>query len=142
MKNIIVIFDLDFTLVNARNRVPRQTHHALRSGKSVCQYGIISHNVMAHWIAAATQLDQYTGHIFCGLKQERNELFEQCLNSFDIHSETKVYYIDDREDHLHLVQQYFPSIHIYHCRDMYKMHRYLHDIIREHMCAKMDIQEF
>lgn len=62
---VVIIFDLDDTLVNCKMKVPRQTYHMLnRFIKLNYKIAIISYNPLINLIIVSCQLDKYTNTFF------------------------------------------------------------------------------
>jgi hypothetical protein len=128
----IIIFDLDDTLVNCKMKIPRQTYHMLNKFKKLNYIiGIITYNVMVGVIAKETNLYQYTRHIFYK-DTDRDILFENCLSQImddcGISKVNKVYYIDDRLDHLQTMNAKNDNIVTYHCLNIYDLYKFKHFI--------------
>jgi hypothetical protein len=125
-----MIFDLDDTLVNGKMKIPRQTYHMLNRFKKLNYFiGIITYNWMGRLVAKETNLCKYTNHILYE-DIDRDMLFEKCIcqlmEEYQIVDVNKLYYIDDRLDHLQVVKEKNEKVITYHCYDMYQLFQFKH----------------
>lgn len=131
-QRVIIIFDLDDTLVNGKMKIPRQTYHMLNFFKKKhCVMGVISYNFMAKWVAHHTHLYKYTQYIFFE-NVDRDVLFEKCFHQMlqdlqdpqDIEKTNVVHYVDDRLDNLQIIKNRFgEQVSTHHCPNMYELHK-------------------
>mgnify|MGYP006781846921 CR=1 FL=1 len=128
--NTIIIFDLDDTLVNGKMKIPRETYHMLNKFKKLNYFiGVITYNCMVDIVAKETNLYKYTNHIFYE-DVDRCILFEKCLNQlindYQLVNTNKIYYVDDRLDHLQAIKEKNNNVIIFHCYDMNKLYKFKH----------------
>lgn len=130
--NKIIIFDLDFTLVNCKMKIPRQTYHMLNKFKKLNYFiGIITYNCMVELVAKETNLYKYSNHIFYK-NTDRDILFNKCvekiLYDYQLNNVNKIYYIDDSIDNLHIVKEKYNNVITYHCYDINKLYKLKYSI--------------
>lgn len=127
---LIIIFDLDDTLVSPKMKIPRQTYHMLNKFKKLNYIiGIITWNSLVNLIVKECNLYKYTRYIFYG-NLDRHILFNQCIDSILLDNpqvlESQIYYIDDRLDNLECVKKYFPDVITFHSINMYELYKFKH----------------
>lgn len=127
---LIIIFDLDDTLVNPKMKIPKQTYHMLNRFINLGYIiGIITYNRLVNLVAKECNLYKYTRHIFYG-DLDRDILFKKCIDSILSENsqvlDSQIYYIDDRLDNLECVKNKFPSVITYHCVNMYELYKFKH----------------
>jgi FMN phosphatase YigB (HAD superfamily) len=129
----IIIFDLDDTLVNHRMKIPRQTYHMLNKFiRKKYHIGIITYNCMIPIVAKETNLYKYTNSIYYK-NCDRDLLFDLCLESIINDnklmlnsSDLNIFYVDDRIDHLKLINEKNNKVTTYHCINMYELYKFKH----------------
>lgn len=123
---MIVIFDLDDTLVNYKMTVPRQTFHMLnRFKKEGYLIGVITYNPLANYVISRTGLKNYVDCVVYK-DADRDVLFKRCLDTLQVNEMNElngpVHYIDDRMDNLNVVKKSFPQVQIHHCNNVYELY--------------------
>ena len=123
----LIIFDLDDTLVSKRALVPRQTYHMLNKFKKLGYIiGVISYNCLLPFVANNTNLYKYTNSLFWG-DSDRNTLFKKCLQKLiqeNQVSEYRVFYVDDRLDHLENIKGCYSHVLTYHCLNPLELYKF------------------
>jgi hydroxymethylpyrimidine pyrophosphatase-like HAD family hydrolase len=125
----IIIFDLDDTLVNHRMKIPRQTYHMLNKFlKEKYFIGILTFNCLVPLIANETNLYHYTSSIVYNKHGDRNSLFQKCLETIlernKVSHIERIFYVDDRKDHLQIIQENNSNIILYHVTNMYELYQF------------------
>ena len=125
---VVIIFDMDDTLVNGRMKVPRQTYHMLnRFKKRGYLIGIISYNAMLPFVVGAKKLNKYTKYLCYKSNADRCVLFQNCLSQImqENPSDTyTLYYADDRLDNIENVKEKYPNVTTYHCTNVNTLYQF------------------
>ncbi len=128
-QTMIVIFDLDDTLLPCTGRVPRQTFHMLKFLKRQgCKIGIISYDSMARFLIERTGLGNYIDYAVYG-NIDRFEMFQTCQSKLNFSEKEKTFYADDRLDNLEKVASQFKgNLTTFHCKNCYQLFQIKYEI--------------
>ena len=113
----IIIFNLDNTIINYRDKVPRQTYHMFNRFKKLGYIiGIISYYPNGYFLARDINLYKYASFIICE-KKLFYLLFEDIYNkiinkfNFNISDIENIYYIDTNNEIINsLTNKYYDKL--------------------------------
>lgn len=117
MKKVLIIFDLDDTLLSYRKpvlKVPKQTYHMLQKFKKLnIDMAICSYNPLTEDLVSKHNLFPYIHELSYGQVPREDLVYTiVCKRGFyDF-----IFYVDDKEENIKRIEEIFPRIQTLLCK--------------------------